>query len=157
MASSVSELRAAMEATLTAFLENHSVAVRTKDASVLSALLSPECTRHLHPAPYVTAYPFIKAVETNAEYEARMASELGVMEEAHLEILNIVVDPARRKASAHTEFRVKVAGREDPISSEFCWYLDFTEDGTKISRVVEFIDSATSALMIEEMMKEMHK
>ncbi|KAI1080525.1 hypothetical protein F5B20DRAFT_539632 [Whalleya microplaca] len=40
---------ASIEATLTTFLENYPVAVCNKDVSLLSATLSPDCTRHLRP------------------------------------------------------------------------------------------------------------
>ncbi|KAI1105756.1 hypothetical protein F4804DRAFT_303433 [Jackrogersella minutella] len=153
MAPSTAELYAVMEATLMEFLENYLIAVRTKDVSSLSATLTPECTRHLKPANFVTAYPFIKAVETNADYEARMAPELALMEDTHHKVLNYVVDPVRRTASAYSEHWTKLANQE-PTSIEICWYVDFTEDGSKISRIVEFIDTAAATRMVEELMNK---
>ncbi|KAI1650980.1 uncharacterized protein F4817DRAFT_215347 [Daldinia loculata] len=148
MASSTDELRAVMESTLTRFLENSTLAVRNKDASLFSALLSPECLRYLKPVTFIKAYPFIKAEETNAEYEARMVPEIAAMEESRVKIIEIVIDPIKRQGSAHVEHWTKVVGRE-PIALEICWYVDFTEDGKKISRIVEFIDTAASAKIIE--------
>ncbi|OTB02043.1 hypothetical protein M426DRAFT_25056 [Hypoxylon sp. CI-4A] len=153
MSSSTEELRIAMETTLTTFLENYHIAVRDKNASLLSAVLSPDCTRHLKPSSFVDAYPFIKGAETNAEYKARMTPEIALMEETRAKILESAVDPANRTASARAEHWTKIANRE-PTTLEICWFLDFTDDGTKISRVVEFIDTAVATRMIEDMLKQ---
>ncbi|KAG4222789.1 hypothetical protein PC116_g28738 [Phytophthora cactorum] len=149
---STDELRAVMESTLTRFLENSTLAVKNKDTSLFSALLSPDCLRYLKPTTFVKSYPFIKAVETNAEYEARMVPEIAAMEEAKVKIIEIVIDPIKRHGSAHVEHWTKITGRE-PIALEICWYVDFTEDGKKISRIVEFIDTAASSKIIESILK----
>ncbi|KAI2638021.1 hypothetical protein GGS26DRAFT_438160 [Hypomontagnella submonticulosa] len=156
MSNSMGDLRATIESTLAAFFESYTLAARHKDASLISTTLSTDCKRYLKPSSFTAAYPFVKAVETNAEYEARMRPEIATLEEARFKILESVIDPAKRKASASTECWLKMAGT-DPTTMEICWYLDFTDDGKKISRVVEFIDTATSAKVIEYIMKHVNK
>ena len=153
MAPSTEELRTAMETTLKTFLENYHVAVRDKNISILSDVLSPDCKRYLKPSGFVEAHSFMKAVETNAEYEARMMPEFGTMEETRVKILESVIDPVNRKASARAEHWTKIVNNE-PTTLEVCWWLDFTDDGTKVSRVVEFIDTAVATQMIADMMKQ---
>ncbi|KAI8962614.1 hypothetical protein F5Y11DRAFT_182223 [Daldinia sp. FL1419] len=153
MASSIEDLRAVMESTLTKYFENSTLAAQTKDVSLISAVLTPDCLRYLKPAAYAESYPSIKAVETNVEYEARMALEFAVLEESTASILEIVIDPVKRKGSAHVEHTAKVIGR-DPVVLEICWYVDFTEDGKNISRMVKFIDTAAGSKVMESILKQ---
>ncbi|KAI2619477.1 hypothetical protein GGS26DRAFT_572344 [Hypomontagnella submonticulosa] len=120
-----------METTLTTFLE----------------------TTNLKPGSFVDAYPFIKAMETDAEYEACTTPEIAMTASQDSRIR---YRPANRKASARTEHWTKIADCE-PTSLEICWFVDFTDNGTKISRVVEFIDMAVATRMIEDMMKKGHR
>ncbi|KAI0384954.1 hypothetical protein F5Y04DRAFT_202130 [Hypomontagnella monticulosa] len=150
------DLHATIESTVAAFFEGYALAARDKNASLISTTLSADCKRYLKPSSFTAAYPFIKAVETNAEYEARMGPEIATMEETRFKVLESVIDPAKRKASASTEYWLKIAGSA-PTTMEICWYFDFTDDGKKISRIVEFIDTATSVKVIEDIIKQMKK
>ncbi|XXG97314.1 hypothetical protein Hte_003610 [Hypoxylon texense] len=91
------------------------------------------------------------AVETNAEYEAHMASEIAIMEEGRLKILDKVADPFRRKASARVEHWTKLDGSELATILEIGWFVDFTDDGRKISRIIEFIDTSVASKTIGEL------
>ncbi|KAI1378048.1 hypothetical protein F4677DRAFT_414296 [Hypoxylon crocopeplum] len=153
MESSTNDLRTTMENTVKEFLSSPAAAVRAKESSLLSTTLSTDCTRQLKPASFVNTYPFIKAVETNTEHDARMAPALMTMEESRVEIQEIVIDHVRRKASVHAEHWTKIVGCE-PNALEICWYMSLTEDGKKISRVVEFIDTAAATRRLQDMMKQ---
>ncbi|KAI0472911.1 hypothetical protein GGR56DRAFT_589201 [Xylariaceae sp. FL0804] len=153
MSPSTDDLRSVMEDTLRTFLDCFESAVRNHDVSLLSAVLSPECTRHLKPASFLAAYPFIKAVETNSEYETRMVHEIGAMEEARANVLELVIDTAKRRGSAHAEHTTRMPG-QPPLTIEMSWYVDFTADGEKITRIVEFIDSVVSSKMLDDFMKQ---
>ncbi|KAI1780879.1 hypothetical protein F4818DRAFT_397126 [Hypoxylon cercidicola] len=150
MASSADDLRPMMESTLVEFFNCYPRSVRNKDPSLLSTTLTEECARYLKPDSFLAKHPFVKAVETNAEYEAHMAPEIMMMEEVRFKILDSVVDPLKRKASARVEHWTKLAGRK-PTILEMCWFVDFTEDGRKISRIIEFIDTSIASKMIEEL------
>lgn len=151
MASSNENLHATMESTFKAFLECYPQSVRAKDPSLLLTMLAPECVRYLKPESFLAKHPFVKASETNAEYEAHMAPEIVLMEEARGKILDIVVDPAKRKLSARVEHWIKLIGKDQPSTLEICWFVDLTEDGKKISRIVEFIDTYVATKMAEDL------
>ncbi|KAI4870537.1 hypothetical protein F4820DRAFT_402543 [Hypoxylon rubiginosum] len=151
MASSADDLRSIMESTLVEFFDSYPRSVRNKDPSLLSATLTEECARSLKPDSFLAKHPYVKAVETNAEYEAHMAPEISIMEEVRFKILDRVVDPLKRKASSRVEHWTKLAGRKQPTILEICWFVDFTEDGRRISRIVEFIDTSVASKIIEEL------
>ncbi|KAI2627377.1 hypothetical protein GGS26DRAFT_561568 [Hypomontagnella submonticulosa] len=153
MEASLDDIRAAMESTISEFLEGSGMAIASKDASLLSTALTPDCSRHLRPNDFVARYPFVKAVESNTEHDARMVSAIKTMEETRVNIIETIIDPARRKASIYSEHWTKIVGCE-ANALEICWFLDFTEDGKKISRVIEFIDTASATRRIEAMTKQ---
>ncbi|KAI1767103.1 hypothetical protein GGR53DRAFT_483974 [Hypoxylon sp. FL1150] len=151
MASSAENLRSTMESTLVEYLDCFPRSVRDKNPSLLSTTLTEKCARYLKPGSFTAKFPFVRAVENNAEYEAHMAPEIAIMEEVRFKILDSVVDPLNQKASARVEHWTKLASREKPTVLEICWFLDFTEDGKKISRIVEFIDTSVASKIIEEL------
>ncbi|KAJ8120047.1 hypothetical protein ONZ43_g3143 [Nemania bipapillata] len=153
MASSLAEdLRATIESTATQFLKSTARALAAKDPSLFFAVLTPECAHHLRPLAFITANPFLKAVKSNEEQAAQMASALATMEHTRVGIKELVIDPITRKASVLAEHHTKVVGAETNVL-EVTWFLDFTEDGKRISRVTEFIDTATAAKRIADMKK----
>ncbi|KAI1391908.1 uncharacterized protein F4822DRAFT_388865 [Hypoxylon trugodes] len=150
---SLNDLHTTLETTLKAFFNDYTVALREKDVTRISASLTPDCKRLLKPAYFPVAYPFVKAEESNAEYEARMKGELSIMESTSAEIHEITIDPIKRKGSAYVTHINKLRGK-DTGNIDICWYFDFSDDGKKISRIVEFIDTAVSEKMIEDMRKQ---
>ncbi|EMR68292.1 hypothetical protein UCREL1_4703 [Eutypa lata UCREL1] len=165
MATPQDDLRTTMQATLKGFLEDYRLSVQKQDASYLSAKLTADCTRHLAPASFPAAFTFIKPSETNGEYEARMQGEVALMQEVNHKILSLVVDPVERKGTAHaehwTKFRDAAAaaaaggdGAGEEMTLEICWIVDFAADGTAISRITEFIDTAAAAKMVQAIVKK---
>ena len=146
--SSADDLRTAMRDTLRSLLEDYDIAVEKKDTSYLSARLTPDCTRHLAPANYPATCSFVKAVETNSSYEERMKTEFAVLEATRTKIFSLVVDPVELKGSAHAEHWTKARGYEG-VALEICWFVDFAPGGRAISRIVQFIDTAAAAKMVE--------
>jgi hypothetical protein len=149
MATSADNLRATMEATMIGFIDSHTAAVKHKDQAALSSYLTADCTRHLRPATFPATYNFIKAVETNAEYEARMTQEMAAMDDTRATILTSTIDTVARKGSVHSEHWTKIGATE--FTMEICWFLDFSADGTRVCKIVEFVDTLTSAKMVEQM------
>lgn len=139
-----------------ALLETQAISPSNRDASRIVALMTPECEWFIKPDSFIAKYPFIKSPRTVADEEAYLAREIAVLEESRVKILDSVVDAATRKASARVELWTKYA-RSEPSTMEICWYLDFTDDGKKVSRVVEFIDTAVSSNVLEDMAKAGYK
>ncbi|KAI1136824.1 hypothetical protein F5Y05DRAFT_105097 [Hypoxylon sp. FL0543] len=154
--SSTDDLRSTIESTLLALLKTQAISSSNRDASRIAALLTPDCKWFIKPESFISRYPFIKSPRTVADEEEHLAREISVLDESRVNILDSVVDAAARKASARTELWTKYAGNE-PSTMEICWYFDFTDDGKKVSRVVEFIDTSASSKVLEDMAKAGYK
>ncbi|KAI1809981.1 hypothetical protein GGS20DRAFT_569488 [Poronia punctata] len=147
-------LRATIQSTITQFLNGPSEALRAGDPSLMLTMVTPECSHNLRPLRFFTAYPFLKTTKTNADQEEMMASVLPTMESTQNEVRDVVIDVANRRASVLSEHTTKIVGAEKSSTLEIAWFLDFTEDGKMIGKVVEFIDTATAAERIENMKKQ---
>ncbi|OTA55206.1 hypothetical protein K449DRAFT_388215 [Hypoxylon sp. EC38] len=153
---STDDLRSTMESTLLALLETQAISPSNRDASRIVALMTPECKWFIKPDSFIAKYPFIKSPRTVADEETHLAREIAALEESRVKVIDSVVDAATRKASARVEHWTKYTGSE-PSTMEICWYLDFTDDGKKVLRVVEFIDTAVSSKVLEDMAKAGYK
>ncbi|KAI1198867.1 hypothetical protein F5X97DRAFT_322921 [Nemania serpens] len=151
MASSEEDLRATIETTVTQFLNSPAQALAAaKDTSLFFARLTAECVHQLRPSSFVTANPFLKAEKSNEEQKAQLESALATMEYTRVEVKELVVDTTNRKASVLAEHCTKIIGVDANIL-EISWFFHLTEDGKRISRVTEFIDTATAARRIKDM------
>ncbi|KAI0110943.1 hypothetical protein GGR51DRAFT_510584 [Nemania sp. FL0031] len=153
MAPSVGDLHTAIERTVVQFLNGPAQAVAAKDPLLFHATLTADCAHYLRPLAFVAANPSFKAVKSNEEHKALMEPALSTMENTRVEIKELVIDPVKRKASVLAEHCTKIVGVEENVL-EVTWFLDFTEDGKRISRVTEFIDTATAARRVADMKKE---
>ena len=77
----------------------------------------------------------------NEAYEAIFAQGLKAGGMHANDITDLVIDVDARKAAVTTVAKLVMAGEE--ISLDFSWFLHLNEDGTKIKRIVEFVDSLT--------------
>ncbi|KAI0839501.1 hypothetical protein F5Y06DRAFT_295526 [Hypoxylon sp. FL0890] len=155
MASSIRDLHATMENTMRIFLFNYQFAVCTKSKTLISNAITHDITRQLRPdcpSPVLntqgTDTPETNTEETQRQFRIGMESFRRVLSTAKVKVHEIVIDPIERRGSALSEHVMNVEGYQ-PTSLEFCWYVDFTEDGKKISRVVEFHDVSTTSRMIK--------
>jgi hypothetical protein len=149
------DLRSVLQGTIDAFLENNMLAVKWKDTSLLSAVLSEDCVRMYRPLSFLRRYPqFFKAEISNADYEAQMEIELQTMREVAQNITRTVIDATQRRASIWTEQTVVTGDGQSKNVVEVVWDLDFTEDGTRISQILEFIDTYESTKVIEEILRK---
>lgn len=93
-----------MQETITAFVENNTAAVKKKDVSLLSSVLSDNCVKMYRPLSFVNRYPqFFKAQVTNAEYEAQMKMELHTMVDVAQNVTRTVIDAHQRVANVWVE------------------------------------------------------
>ncbi|KAI0489834.1 hypothetical protein F4859DRAFT_462545 [Xylaria cf. heliscus] len=149
------DLRSVLQKTIDTFLENNMLAVEKNDTSLFSIALAEDCVRMYRPLSIIQRYPqFFQREYKNAEYEARMKFELQTMREVSQNITRTVIDTAQRRASIHSEQIIVTA--DDPSKNvvEVIWDLDFTEDGTRISRIFETVDTYESTRFIEEMLSK---
>lgn len=98
------ELRGIMQETITTFNQNNTNAVKKKDVSLLSSVLTDNCVKLYRPLSFVNKYPqFFKAETTNAEYEAQTKMKLHVMTDVVQNVTRTVIDPHQRVANVWIE------------------------------------------------------
>ncbi|KAK2607577.1 hypothetical protein N8I77_006240 [Diaporthe amygdali] len=149
------ELRAIRQETITTFVQNNTAAVKTKDVSLLSSVLSDDCVKMYRPLSFVNKYPqFFKAQITNAEYEAQMKMELQTISDVVQNVTRTVIDAHQRVANVWIEMIVHTI---DGLKSfvEVIYDLEFTQDGKQISQYIEFVDTYESAKVLEQMLSKL--
>ena len=144
-------LYSTIEATVKSYVSSYAEAVQVNDASILSRALAPECQRELTPASMFRTIdiPFNPKMG-NAAYETHMTKEIEFLEYAKAEIVNLMVDTVGRKAGARSSHTLKLKNGSAHVV-EFCWFLDLTNDGTKIKYITQFVDATGGASFLAEM------
>lgn len=100
----MNELREIIQETITTFNQNNTNAVKQKDVSLLSSVLTDDCVKLYRPLSFVNKYPqFFKAETTNAEYEAQTKIKLHVMSDVAQNVTRTVIDAHQRVANVWIE------------------------------------------------------
>ena len=151
-------LYSTIEATVKSFVSSYTDAVELRDGSILSRALTPDCRRELVPGSMFRSLkiPFDPKMDNDA-YEKHVSKELVVLEYSKTEILDCSIDTVGVKAAARSVHTLKLK-EGDAYVVEFCWFLHFTGDGSKIKKITQFVDatggSAFLAAMKEVVSKE---
>jgi len=131
-----------MRETIEVFFKGYIEATNTRDPSSVSTVLSPECMRALAPPSFLEAVGVPRDISISVEhYEAQYAKEIHVFSIRGYDIRNLTVDVPSRKCAAWTIYKGDISDGSD-LEMQITWFLDFNEDGTKITHIVEFVDSA---------------
>ncbi|KAI0876160.1 hypothetical protein GGS24DRAFT_452152 [Hypoxylon argillaceum] len=150
----MADLRQVFQKTIDTFIKNNTLAVKKKDTTLLSSVLTDDCIRMYRPLSFVRQYPqFFKPQITNADYEAQMESELLTMQDASQNITRTVIDTTQRAATVWVEKTVHTAASSSTV--EVVYDLSFTGDGSQISQVVEFVDTSESIKVLEQILSKM--
>ncbi|KAI0911116.1 hypothetical protein F4823DRAFT_328514 [Ustulina deusta] len=150
----MADLRATIQKTIDAFIENNTQAVKQKDTSLLSAILAKDCIRMYRPLSFIQRYPqFFKPQITNADYEAQMQHELQTMQDVTQNVTRTVIDTTERKATLWVETTVVTTHSQSTV--EVIFDLNFTDDGTQVSQVIEFVDTFESTKVLEQILVQM--
>ncbi|XXH00554.1 hypothetical protein Hte_006902 [Hypoxylon texense] len=148
----MAEFREVLQKTAKAFVENNTLAVQKKDTSLFSAILTEDCIRMYRPLSFIQRYPqFFKAQITNADYEAQMKIELQTMRDVSQKITRTVIDTAERRATLWSEQTVFTADGSKSVV-EVIWDLNFSDDGTRVSQIMEFVDTYESTKVLEQIL-----
>ena len=148
----MADFREVLQKTINAFLDNNTQAVKTKDASLLSAILTNDCIRSYRPLSFVNRYPqVLKPHLTNEDYETHMRIDFEYMKDVSQNISRTVIDTTQRAAVIWTEQTITMADGSKKVI-EIIWDLSFTEDGGRVSRVVEFVDTYESTKVLEQVL-----
>ncbi|KAI1309820.1 hypothetical protein F5Y03DRAFT_58483 [Xylaria venustula] len=149
----MADLRATIQKTINAFIENNTQAVKQKDTSLLSAILAKDCVRQYRPLSFIKRYPqFFKPQISNAEYEAQMQQELHTMQDVAQNVTRTVIDTTERKATLWVETTVITKDSQNTV--EVIFDLNLTDDGTQVSQVTEFVDTYESTKVLEQILAQ---
>ncbi|CEI62438.1 hypothetical protein FVEN_g4981 [Fusarium venenatum] len=148
--SSVKELRMAIEQTTRQFLGAYKDCGEANDPSIINRDVTEDCKRHFLPAGVMALVGAPEVVTLNNEaYEAAVAQDMRKSLVTGTRIANLVIDTEAHKAAATTITDVKFHDGE-VVGMEHSWVLDFNEDGSKVSNVVEFCDMDGVRRMVEK-------
>ncbi|KIL94230.1 hypothetical protein FAVG1_02792 [Fusarium avenaceum] len=134
------ELRSAIEHTTRQFLGAYKDAGEKNDPAIINRDVTDSCKRYFLPAGVLELYgaPADSALD-NAAYEQGMAKDLEKGRVTRTQVFNLAVDTESRKSAATTITDMTFKDG-DSVVMEHSWVLDFNEDGSKVSNVVEFCD-----------------
>ncbi|KAM0424507.1 hypothetical protein ACHAPT_010221 [Fusarium lateritium] len=134
-------IRKAIEATTRGFIAAYKDGAIENDPAIINRNVDPSCTRHLLPASLLKALGApLDYVIGNDEYEKLFAQDLEVGGVERSDISNLTIDVEARKAAAATVTDM-VCKDGETIVMEHSWFLSFNEDGSKVTKVVEFCDA----------------
>lgn len=141
--SNTTMLRAAMDTTLRAFLNSYPLASSTANPKLLSTHLSPACLRHVYPASFLPKLGAPPDMTMDIEsYAARFSGEMLASKCKRVDdISDVVIDTETRTAAARAKFTNEYTDNGEEVSLEFGWWFEFEEDGKKISKIKEFLDT----------------
>ncbi|KAK0654885.1 hypothetical protein B0T16DRAFT_395808 [Cercophora newfieldiana] len=137
----MSSLRETIDKTLRVFLAGYIDGAQ--DATKLSTVLTPDCLRTFAPLSFLNSIgaPADAALD-NKTYEGFYAAELDVAWGKSLDdVGNVVIDLEAKTAAATTVYTMEFKDGE-LFRFEFAWFLKFNEDGTAITKVLEWVDTA---------------
>ncbi|CAH0046447.1 unnamed protein product [Clonostachys solani] len=130
-------IRATTREFLTAYLH----ASEQNDPKVFSATLTSDCRRYIGPPSFLTAMGLAADFSfSNTEYEDLSRKDMEVWSITLCRQGNMTVDVANRKSAATSEY-VGSLSDGTQFSRNLAWFLDFNEDGSKITRIYQLNDT----------------
>ncbi|KAK0708443.1 hypothetical protein B0H67DRAFT_648504 [Lasiosphaeris hirsuta] len=135
-------LHQAMSQTLDRFLHSYLHASEHNDASYVSAGLTPDCERHIKPASFLTGLgaPADLTFAPQA-YQDIFSGEMSFAQTKSVQISDVTIDTASRKAAATVVYVNEFVDDGERVTMEFAFFLSFTEDGSQITKILEWVDS----------------
>lgn len=144
------DLRKTMEATAREFFSSYQAGAVHNDPSLVNRSVTPDCKRYLLPQSMLRAVgiPLDFAFD-NETYQSEFAKDLTIGSVQKHDVANLVIDvEARRLAATTTAYMHFKVGEKETLMLEFSWFFDFNEDGSKITKVVEFTDGDAVQKMV---------
>ena len=149
----MSETFTKINATVDAFVASYRAAFDSKDASALSATLSPDCTRLMQPQSFADTLGLQHNPISIPDYEAIARSTLPNFEVGRIDIDEVVIDAGKRTATFRMITYVQLKdGVKDIV--KFVFKLDLTESCDQVKAVVQTADTAKSSDMVARMKEE---
>jgi hypothetical protein len=155
----MSAIKTTLQSTITSYLAALDGAFAARSTAAIDATKTADCTFSLAPASFLRAAGLPPDLAMpNGAWNAHLQSQFGAVRSVRVELLGApVVDEAARAAVVHHRNHVVLAdGREATLENAV--FLYFSEDGTRVARIVEFTDPVATKeymAMIEEAKKEL--
>jgi hypothetical protein len=130
-----------IQATAIKFADSYRLAFSTKNASILSSSLSPDCTRHIAPTSFLATLGLENRPISNAEYEAIVQTEFPAFASNQVTIQRMAIDEGQKSAFLLAELKCVLQNGKE-YSLEFVFLLDMTESCEKVRAITQFLDTA---------------
>ncbi|KAF5975960.1 hypothetical protein FCOIX_7402 [Fusarium coicis] len=138
MASSqTNDVKSAIEATVKGYLTSFIDARVQNNPSLVNLNVTSDCARSLLPSTLGGGFTM-----TNDQYLHVFTKGLKVGGMHKNTISDLIIDAEARKAAVTTVAEL-VFNNGEELKLDFSWFLHFNEDGDKICKIVEFVDSDT--------------
>ncbi|RBR20340.1 uncharacterized protein FIESC28_05304 [Fusarium coffeatum] len=142
------DVRSAIENTAIQFLSAYKDVGEANDPSIINRDVTEDCKRHFLPKGVMELFGAPNGGPCdNATYEAALTRDMARSRFTKTDIANLVIDTEARKAAMTSITQIKYHNG-DTHEMEHSWVLDFNEDGTKVSNVIEFCDMDTLRRMV---------
>ncbi|KAK6218388.1 hypothetical protein QIS74_06268 [Colletotrichum tabaci] len=145
---SPSEIRKSIKATAETFLASFEDGSTQNDPAIINRTLAPDCARHILPSSVseVLGLPADFSID-NATFQGVFAKDIKVLKFRNGVISNLVIDTEARLAAFTSVFDVVVVSSGETFPSEASFTLYFNEDGSKITKVIEFLEKDSTVKM----------
>ncbi|KAF5677346.1 hypothetical protein FHETE_1859 [Fusarium heterosporum] len=135
MASTQNDIKANIEVTVESYLATFVDAKAQNDPTIANRNTTTDCVRQMLPSTLGGG-----ATMNNDDYEKVFAQGMEFAAMKTNTPSDVVVDVDGRKAAVTAVAELETSGGQK-FSLDFAWFLHLNEDGTKIKKIVEFVDS----------------
>ncbi|KAG5742808.1 hypothetical protein H9Q69_010045 [Fusarium xylarioides] len=131
------DVKPAIEATVKSYLTSF-IDARTQDEpSLVNRNVTADCKRSMLPSTLGGGF-----IMTNDQYLHVFTEGLKTGGMHRNTISDLIIDVEARKAAVTTLAEL-VFNNGEGLKLDFSWFLHFNEDGDKICKIIEFVDSDT--------------
>jgi hypothetical protein len=137
-------MEATLRTTVQSFLDAMAIIFDKQSITELQALLTPDFNLSLAPASFMAAAGMPADFSLSKDgWSAHLNSHMPVITSTKMTVFDTIVEATGRKAAVHLNHAVEIRGGAG-TTLENVLMLHFTEDGTKVRKVVEFTDVDTT-------------
>lgn len=126
-----------IEATVNSYLASFIDAKAQNDPSLVNRNTSPDCIRQMLPTSLSGGGSM-----NNEDYQKVFAQGVDFAGMKKNTASDIVIDVDARKAAVTAVAELELPSG-DKFNLDFAWFLHLNDDGSKIKKIVEFVDSDT--------------
>ncbi|PPJ49771.1 hypothetical protein CBER1_02856 [Cercospora berteroae] len=138
---STTDLRQRIVQTAQSFLSRFEESSTKNDASIINLDVTEDCTRYMLPASVNQAFQLpADFFFDNKTYQGAVSNDIKVLKFKNNILSNLVIDTEARLATFTSIAKIHPVDGTDFYPAEQAWYLYFNEDGSKVTKVVEFCD-----------------